>query len=221
MVMKQFSIAIFDLDNTVIAGDCELLWVRYLFNLKMVDSSYLAKIDQFFIEYADGTIDYPAYVRHLLIPFKGLSPAEAQNLVGLYLDSLRPLIRLALADRLAYHQREHDVILLATSSINILVEPVARMLGIDNVVCTIAEVKNEVLTGNYVGELAFGRSKVNKVKLWIEEHHISLDGSWGYSDSLNDLPLLLFVQNPVAVFPDPPLKNVALTNRWMIIDGNE
>lgn len=219
MVNNCLSIAIFDLDNTILDGDCELLWSRYLANQNLVDSAYLERINRFFVDYDNGTIDYPAYVRHLLLPFKGLARTYVQSIVEPYIESLRTLIRPALAARLAIHRSADDVILLASSSIDILIEPIARMLGIDNVVCTIAEFENEVVTGNYVGDLAFGHSKVNKVKAWIDEHQLSLDGSWGYSDSQNDLPLLQFVQNPVAVFPDDRLRKTSIANGWIIIDG--
>ena len=220
MVSHPPSVAIFDLDNTILDGDCELLWVRYLVDKKVVDHRYLERTKGFFTDYADGTIDYPAYVKHLFDPFIGFTRASVEALVSPYVKSLKPLFRLALAERLAYHRNESNVILLASSSISLLVEPIARLLGIDNVVCTIAEFENEVVTGNYVGDLAFGHSKVNKVKAWIDEHQLSLDGSWGYSDSQNDLPLLQFVQNPVAVFPDASLRNISITNGWRIIDGN-
>ena len=221
MVNNCPSIAIFDLDNTILDGDCELLWVRYLVDKKVVDHRYLERTNGFFTDYADGTIDYPAYVKHLLDPFIGFTRARVEDLVSPYVESLKPLIRPALAERLAYHRKVGDVILLASSSINILIEPIARILGIDNAVCTIVEFENDVVTGNYVGDLAFGRSKVNKVKAWIEEHQLSLDGSWGYSDSQNDVPLLQFVQNPVAVFPDASLRQAAVKKGWKVIDGNE
>lgn len=220
MVNSTPSIAIFDLDNTILDGDCELLWVRYLVDNKVVDHRYLERTNGFFTDYADGTIDYPAYVKHLLDPFIGFTRASVEALVSPYVESLKPLIRPALAERLAYHRNESNVILLASSSMSLLVEPVARLLGIDNVVCTIAEFENEVVTGNYVGDLAFGHSKVDKVKAWIEEHQLSQDGSWGYSDSQNDVPLLQFVQNPVAVFPDDRLRKTSIANGWIIIDGS-
>lgn len=212
-------LAIFDLDRTLLEGDNELIWSEFLASRNLVGPEFIDKFNQFHLEYDKGTIIYSAYVKHLLKPIIGFSNQKLQMLLGTYIEILRPLIRPRLIQRVEHHRFEGCAILLATSTNSILAEPIARMLEIDNLVCTVAEIINEVPTGNFVGLPAFRQGKVTKVKNWIKKHPITLEGSWCYSDSYNDLPIMQLVQTPVAVSPDNKLRIISQENGWQIMDG--
>jgi HAD superfamily hydrolase (TIGR01490 family) len=217
--MKQ--IAIFDLDNTILSADSEFVFCEYLAQQHLVDTAFLERIGQFFREYEDGTIDYNAYEKSVLRPLAGISQQRLGELMAGYLARIQPLCRQVILAKMAEHKAQGYVILMASSANQLLAEPIARMVGIEELICTKLEIQNGLPSGELLGEPAFREGKIRKIQAWIQEKDCTLEGSWAYSDSFNDLPLLQFVQNPVAVTPDERLRRHARENGWQIIDTVE
>jgi HAD superfamily hydrolase (TIGR01490 family) len=116
------------------------------------------------------------------------------------------------------HQQRGDRVVVLSSSVPYLVDPVCRELGIEERICTELDAINDRFTGKFKGRLCFGADKVDRVAEYVAEHGIDMEGSWFYSDSITDLPMLLAVRHPVAVNPDRPLRRYALRHGWQILN---
>lgn len=119
-------------------------------------------------------------------------------------------------------EEHHDAgrpVVLATTTPTDLIEPLARRLGLDDVIATRYQVAldgkgRERYTGRLDGAFVWAAGKLTAVRWWAYEHGIELSDSWAYSDSVYDLPLLSAVGHPSAVNPDPRLAAVAALRRW-------
>ena len=123
-----------------------------------------------------------------------------------------------LNDALNAYRDDARVVITATN--RFVTAPIARELGIENLIATEPEEVSGEFTGRVKGVPSFREGKVERLKSWMAEHGIEwekLGETWFYSDSLNDLPLLSLVSHPVAVDPDETLKEHALRNDWRVI----
>jgi HAD superfamily hydrolase (TIGR01490 family) len=212
-------VVLFDLDYTLIDADCELVWCDHLFSLGIVDEAFMRRIDQFDEDYAAGHLDYPSFDRTLLSPVAQFSVSEIKLLLADFMKLLEPRLRPWMLQRIDEHRRDGQVVVLATASNSFLAEPIAARLGFDHLICTPAEVIAGKPTGAIIGRAAFREGKVERLHAWLAEHSSSLSGSWAYSDSHNDLPLLSAVEHPVAVTPDEALRLHAGANGWAILES--
>ena len=217
-VSRRSSLAIFDLDNTLVNGDCEYLWCEFLLQNGHVDAGFMQRIQEYFASYDAGNLDFAAYERFLLSILVTLPEGKLRELQSAFLRQIQAHFRPWMLERIEFHRAQEHVLLLATASNSLLVLPIAQALDIPNVVCTMAEMKDGVPTGELIGRPLFQEEKANRVNSWVQVNSISLSGSWGYSDSRNDLPILMLVENPVAVTPDKTLREYAIKNGWLILD---
>jgi HAD superfamily phosphoserine phosphatase-like hydrolase len=104
-----------------------------------------------------------------------------------------------------------------TATNRFVTAPIVTRLGIDTLLATECELVDGRYSGRTTGIPCFKEGKVTRLNLWLEETGFNLDDSYFYSDSLNDLPLLEQVANPVAVDPDPKLRAEAEKRGWPII----
>jgi len=213
-------LALFDLDNTLLAGDSDFEWAQFLIEKGVLDREvYEARNQQFFEHYKAGTLDIHEFLDFQLKP---LSRHPRRILDEWHREFLRmrilPIITQKARDLVASHRDDARAIVTATNSF--VTWPIAREFGIEHLVATEPEQRDGEFTGGVVGQPSFREGKVVRVRLWLAEHGLnwgSFKETWFYSDSLNDLPLLSLVTNPVAVDPDETLKEAALENGWMII----
>jgi HAD superfamily hydrolase (TIGR01490 family) len=210
-------LAIFDLDNTLLEGDCEFLWTQFLFRHGIAGTAYLEGIEKFFRQYEAGTLDYSAYEAFFIQPLTHLPFDEVLRIRDLYLQEIRPLLRPSMIDRIHWHQEQGHALLVISASDDFICQPIARLFGISDVICTRAEVCDGKLTGHIGQPAPFREGKVELLNAWLVEKGFQLEGSWGYSDSYNDLPLLLLAEHPVAVTPDARLLQHALDHGWEVI----
>lgn len=111
--------------------------------------------------------------------------------------------------------------LLISASNSFVVEPIAELIGFTQVIATQIEWSAGRVTGRLAGPPALGAGKVDLLSAWLAEQGLTLEDSWGYSDSRNDLPLLKLVQHPVAVTPDAVLAAHAREHGWEILQATE
>jgi HAD superfamily hydrolase (TIGR01490 family) len=216
--MTLHPVAIFDLDSTLLDGDCEMLWCDFMGHRGMVEAGFSKKIEYYIDEYEAGRLDYVELESYLLRPLAHYSARAVNQLITGFLTGLQTLFRPYMLRLVDEHRSRGDVLLLATASNSLLTQPIAKMLGIPNLICTWVEMNDGVPTGKLVGSASFRDGKATTVKKWIEENPVTLDDSWGYSDSYNDLPILNLVAHPVAVTPDALLRQHAEQNGWQIIE---
>lgn len=213
------TLAIFDLDNTLIAGDSDHLWGDFLVERDIVDPiHYKAANDQFYRDYQDGRLDILAYLRFSL---RILSRHSLEELHGWREDFLNDRIEPLILDKgralLDEHRQKGHRILIITATNDFVTAPIAERLGVEDLLATRAELKNGQYTGDVDGVPCYREGKVQRLYSWLRESGEKLDGSWFYSDSHNDLPLLEEVEHPVAVDPDQTLDREARERGWSII----
>ena len=211
-------LAIFDLDSTILEGDCERLWANFLLQEGIVDNSFTERIDDYARDYELGQIDYIGFETFLLQPLASIPGEQLYKIHETFMQQIARRIRPVMLARLEKHRADGYTLILLTASNSFLVEPIAKMLGIPNLFCTIAEMQDGHPTGKIVGTPAYNSQKVILIKNWLNDRHASLAESWGYSDSHNDLPFLKMVEHPVAVTPDAILRRYARQNGWEIIE---
>ena len=212
------ALAIFDLDETLIHGDCATLWSEQMGRLGWVDpTSFMQRNNELMSAYSQGQLSMEEYMDFSLEPIAGRSPEEVTYLVGPWVeDFIEPIIFSDACKAIAAHRKAGDRILVISASGTHLVKPIAERLGIDEVLGIELEVKNGVYTGNTVGTLTYREGKITRLLEWLDEQEENLEGATFYSDSRNDLPLLLKVDHPHVVNPDPVLREHAEKADWPI-----
>lgn len=213
------SLAIFDLDNTLLGGDSDHAWGDFLVRRGIVDAElYRTSNDRFYRQYQDGTLDIHAYLAFALEP---LTRYGADELAALHADFMRSTIeplRLRRADALLdEHRARGDRLLIITATNAFITRPIAAWLGVADILATEPERRQGRYTGRIVGTPCFREGKVARLHEWLAENPFALDDASFYSDSQNDLPLLELVGRPVAVDPDDTLRGVAAERGWSII----
>ena len=213
------ALAIFDLDNTLIAGDSDHGWGEFLVANDKVDANHYQRMnDQFYVDYEAGCLDILAYLEFSLAPLAATSMEELAVLHLKFMQQIIRPLRLPKAEALIeQHRQAGDRLLVITSTNRFIVEPICQALGIDELLATDPEIIDGRYTGKIVGTPTYQEGKVERLKLWLSENNETLAGSYFYSDSINDLPLLLEVDKPVAVDPDDALSAEATSRGWDII----
>ena len=214
-------LTIFDLDNTILNGDSDYSWINFLINENYVDKHEYEKRNQYFYDqYYEGNLDYDEWAEFALSTIKGKTPFDLEELLSKFLSTvIEPMINIYALRLLHNHHHDNDIMLLASATNSVLVEPIARRLGFENIVATEVEIIDGVYTGKVYGRPALGQGKLTKVEEWAAQNNIKdFKDAIFYSDSINDLPLLSEVGVPIAVNPDDQLRNLSIKNNWEVID---
>ncbi|WP_263138581.1 HAD family phosphatase [Pseudomonas sp. RIT-PI-AD] len=213
-------LAIFDLDETLIHGDCASLWSRHMAHLGWVDAdSFVRRDAELMALYGEGKLDMQDYMNFSLSPLVGRSREEVAFVVEPFVeDVVEPLFYSDASRCLATHRMAGDRILLISASAHFLVGAIAARLGIDDVIAIELEERDGYYSGATRGVLSYREGKVVRLMEWLREQGETLEGACFYSDSCNDLPLLQRVDHPYAVNPDPALRAHARAVGWPILD---
>lgn len=213
------ALALFDLDETLINGDCASLWAQHMVQLQWVDGdSFLAREQELMALYARGELSMEDYMAFTLSPLVGRTVAEVAHVVEAFVESvIEPIIYSEAMRCVAEHRAAGDRILVISASAVFLVAAIAERLGIHEVLAINLEQQNGFYSGNTAGVLTYREGKVIRLQEWLREQGENLDGAYFYSDSRNDLPLLCEVSQPRAVNPDATLRAHAEENDWPIL----
>ncbi len=213
------ALAIFDLDNTLLAGDSDYLWGRFLVEQGIVDADeYERENERFYADYRAGNLDIYEFLRFSLRPLSLHSPQQLAQWRNLFLESkIVPIITEQARELVEKHRLAGDIPLIITATNSFVTAPIAQRFGIRHLIATEPETLDGHYTGEIAGEPSFREGKVNRLNDWLETFEQSMEGSWFYSDSHNDLPLLEQVAHPVAVDPDQTLAEVARERDWPIL----
>ena len=213
-------LALFDLDNTLLAGDSDFEWAQYLIDRGVLDrEAYEARNQQFYDQYKAGTLDIHEFLDFQLKP---LSRHPRDVLDAWHADYMRtrilPMIRASGRELVERHRDETRVLITATSSF--VTAPIAREFGIEHLIATDPEERDGSFTGGVRGVPCFREGKVTRLEAWLAGQGYGINNvikSTFYSDSHNDLPLLERVSHPVAVDPDPALRAQAEARGWPVL----
>ncbi len=213
-------LALFDLDNTLLAGDSDFEWAQFLIEQGVLDREvYEARNQAFYDQYKAGTLDIREFLDFQLKPLSRHPRAELDAWHRQFMArKIVPIIRRSARELVMRHAGDLQVIVTATNSF--VTAPIAREFGIAHLIATEPEVVNGRFTGNVAGVPCFREGKVARLESWLDARGTPLGGfsaSWFYSDSLNDLPLLERVTNPVAVDPDEKLRAHAVRHGWPVL----
>lgn len=213
------TLAIFDLDNTLLADDSDYLWGLFLADQGVVERAYyLRENERFFREYKAGRLDIHEFLRFSLKP---LSEHPLQHLYALrerfLSEKIEPRLLPAAGALLQKHRASGDTLMIITATNSFVTSPIAERMGVDYLIATEPEMSDGRYTGKVDGEPAYQEGKVKRLNDWLAAHQENLDGSSFYSDSHNDIPLLRLVDHPVAVDPDPLLAEHARSKNWPVI----
>jgi HAD superfamily hydrolase (TIGR01490 family) len=216
---QPVTLAIFDLDNTLIGGDSDHLWGEFVCEQQLVDSADFAlRSDAFYASYERGDLDIDAYLRFALGTLAGRSQDQLAAWHAAFMDSkIKPILLPKSAELIAEHRRQGHEILIITATNRFITEPIAALLGVENLIACEAEIVDGLYTGAPKGIPSYQAGKVTRLYNWLENRDIGFHGAWFYSDSHNDLPLLELVDNPVAVDPDDTLRARAVELGWPVI----
>ena len=213
------TLAIFDLDNTLLAGDSDYLWGRFLVDNDIVDGvEYSAQNERFYEAYQAGTLDIYGYLRFALKPLAQHELSQLQRWRARFIDEhIRPIVLDHARDLVESHRSRGHVLLIITATNRFLAEPIAALFDIEHLLATDPEMANERYTGAVSGIPTFREGKIEALQAWLMRTGHQLTGSYFYSDSHNDIPLLERVSHPVAVDPDAELRRQALQRGWLVI----
>ncbi|WP_324731128.1 HAD family hydrolase [Pseudomonas paeninsulae] len=213
------ALAIFDLDETLIHGDCASLWSAEMAKLGWVDGeSFIKKDHELMALYAEGKLAMEDYMTFSLSPLVGRSAEEVAFVVEPYVeDVIEPLLYSDATRCLANHRAAGDRILIISASAHFLVSAIAARLKVKDVLAIDLEEQHGTYSGRTHGVLTYREGKVTRLQAWLEQQGESLDGAYFYSDSRNDLPLLQRVSKPRAVNPDLVLRQHAEQAGWPIL----
>jgi len=213
------ALAIFDLDNTLLSGDSDYLWGVFLGEQGIVNADFYARENErFYQEYKNGKLDIMEFLAFSLRPLAENSLSDLLTWREKFIaEKIRPIITRASYDLVGKHRQQGDKLLIITATNAFVTRPIADLLGIEHLIATDPEMANGRYTGRVQGEPSFQHGKVVRLHKWLESNDCDLAGSYFYSDSHNDIPLLEEVTYPFAVDPDDKLKHYAVAKQWPII----
>lgn len=214
------ALALFDLDNTLLNGDSDHAWGLYLAQIGAVDLvEHREKQDYFYRQYQDGTLDIFEFCEFQFKVYQENSLAQLQAWHSEFMhDVIEPMIKTGKSELVEQHREAGDALVIITATNDFISRPIANRFEVDTLIATQAEFVDGAYTGKLLGVPCFQEGKVTRLQEWLSSTEHSLEGSYFYSDSINDLPLLEKVSNPIAVTPDDKLREHALRLHWQIID---
>ncbi|MBL8376146.1 HAD family hydrolase [Accumulibacter sp.] len=215
-------LALFDLDNTLIAGDSDFEWAQFLIGKGILDRAlYEARNIEFYEQYKAGTLDIEVFLDFQLQPLSRFPRAELETWQREFLSRhIVPLIGARARALVREHLDGGALCAIVTATNSFVTGPIVREFGIAHLIATIPAQENGQFTGQPRGIPSFREGKIIRVEAWLEAMGLwwsSFERSWFYSDSQNDLPLLSRVSHPVVVDPDPTLRTHAAAAGWPML----
>ena len=219
-------LVLFDLDNTLLAGDSDFEWAQFLIERGVLDRElYAARNQAFYEQYKAGTLDIHEFLDFQLKPLSRHPRAQLDAWHADYMQQkILPMMTPAAKDLVRRELADAALAAIVTATNSFVTAPIARAFGIPHLIATEPEQVNGDYTGRVAGVPSFREGKIVRLHEWLGGLGKTLDEfdqSWFYSDSLNDLPLLDLVTHPVAVDPDATLHQHAMQHGWPVISLRE
>ena len=213
------ALAIFDLDHTLLAGDSDLAWGEYLVANGLVDGDEYARKNEFFYQqYVQGVMDIYEFLEFAFQPLAANDMATLKAWHADYLEQkIQPMLQRKARDLLQKHRDQGDTLLIITATNSFVAGPICELHGVDDYIATNPEMKDGRYTGKVDGAPSYREGKITRLQQWLDQQGITLEGSYGYSDSFNDLPLLQAVEHPCVVDADDALTAYAQQQGWPCI----
>lgn len=213
------TLALFDLDNTLLNGDSDYAWGQFLVSKGLVEKDHYETANQYFYDqYKLGVLDIHEFSAFSFQPLSERSMAELADLHREFMaTTIQPLMSVAAQDLVNQHRQQGHTLVVITATNSFITRPIVEAFGIPHLLATEPKIVNGRYTREIDGVPCFQAGKVTRLQHWLQDRTETLAGSYFYSDSHNDLPLLEMVQHPVAVDPDDTLRTTAQARGWPVI----
>ncbi len=218
------NLALFDLDNTLLAGDSDFEWAQFLISKGVVDREVQeARNIQFYEQYKAGTLDIYEFLNFQLAPLTRHPRQELDAWHREYMERhIRPIMTVKSRTLVLEHLAAGDLCAIVTATNSFVTGPITREFGIPHLIGTVpaVDVHSGAFSGQPTGTPSFQGGKIIRVEQWLESLGLwwgSFENSFFYSDSHNDLPLMEKVSMPIAVDPDDTLRAHASAHNWQIL----
>ena len=220
-------LALFDLDHTLLPIDSDHEWGRFLVKLGVVDAIYYAsENERFYADYKAGRLDIYGFLQFALKPLSEHSREQLNQWHTQFMQEIiLPNLRQSALDLVKKHQDQGDLCCVVTATNSFVTKPIVKAFGISDIIATEPEVIGDPETGNFSGKVTgvpnFKEGKVTRVENWLAGKNLNwqnLRDSYFYSDSINDLPLMEKVKNPIPTNPDDRLRQEAVKRSWPILE---
>lgn len=213
------TLAIFDLDNTLLTGDSNQSWGEFLVGKNLVEKKeYQATCQNFHDQYKQGILNIHEYIKFSFKPLRNHSMTELAILHNEFMgNTIRTMIGDKAKELVALHKKQGHILLVITATNSFVARPIVEAFGIENLLATELKITNNRYLNEISGIPCFQEGKITRLRMWLKQNNHSLSGSFFYTDSHNDIPLLEIVSTPVAVDPDEKLRDIASDKGWKII----
>ena len=220
-------LALFDLDHTLLPVDSDHEWGRFLVKIGVVDSDHYARENErFYADYKAGRLDIYGFLAFALKPLSEHSREQLNIWHQQFMQEIiLPNLRQSALDLVKKHQDQGDLCCVVTATNSFVTKPIVKAFGINNLVATEPEVIGNPETGNFSGKVSgipnFREGKITRVENWLASKNLNWDSfndSYFYSDSINDLPLMEKVKQPIPTNPDERLRQQAIERAWPILE---
>ena len=209
---------IFDLDNTLLAGDSDRNWGIFLSEQQIVDASYLDESERFYNNYYEGSLDIDGFLSFCLRPLVANDMSVLLKLRDQFIEEkIKPIVTKVGKKLIDKAHSQGKEVIIATATNDFVTRPIADLFNVSVLIATEFEIKNNTFTGNVLGVPCFRDGKLHKVTKWISDNNFDLSQASFYSDSFNDLPLLEKVKKPVIVDGDDRIREIGKKNNWECI----
>lgn len=213
------ALALFDLDNTLLAGDSDYSWGQFLVSLGAVDAEAYKKANQqFYEDYKAGKLDIHEFARFAFKPLAENSLEQLEAWREQYVEEIiRPMMTTKGQEKIDWHKQQGDEVVIITATNSFITRPIAEAFAVEHLIAT----EPARVDGRFISDISgipcFQDGKVKRLSAWLAaQPGLTLEKSWFYSDSHNDLPLLEQVDHPIAVDPDQQLHQIATRKGWVM-----
>lgn len=219
--MDRPHLVLFDLDHTLLQGDSDQLWCDFLVGQALVDAEPLATRNrQMERDYKAGTVDVQTFCEFYLATLGLMAPDQWQPWRELFLQQcIVPRLAREGLQQIRSHQEAGHRVLITTATNRFITELTAAHLGVQDLIATEGEQVGGRFTGRVAGIPNMRQGKVTRLHQWLGQQGWTLAElqSTAYSDSINDLPLLEAVGQPVCAQPDEALERIARERGWPVV----
>jgi HAD superfamily hydrolase (TIGR01490 family) len=212
-------LALFDLDHTLLTGDCDEAWIEFLIEHGVLDRTSFERANREVVDrYRRGEVGVLEFTEFYVSTLADRALPQLERWRAEYLlQKIMPLIPTAARELVGRHRASGDLTVLTTAASRFLTEPIALEFGFEHLIATEPEMHEGRYTGKVAGTPNMREGKIGRLETWLAGRNETLARfrqSWFYSDSRNDIPLLSRVTHPVAVNADAMLAALASDKGW-------
>ena len=210
---------VFDMDDTLINGDCAMIWNEFLVDKGIVtDPSFLTEDKRLMALYSRGLMDMEDYLAFSMHPLKAVAKEKITELTEECVEErILPLLFPEAKMLIQELKNDNIDIVIISASVTFLVKAVAKKIGIEHAIGIDLKERNGYYTRHILGTASYREGKVTRLTEWLGGEKNTYSDIHFYTDSINDLPLCLYVDHTYLVNPCEPLKSYSEKKNWPVL----